>query len=126
MCYFVVFLFLSVTQFVPKTMVSLCQLVPGSSICMTDCFGRLYSVVLERWVGVNFLRQGWQELLTNVVANCGDFVLFKFKGSRRCKVFVFCLENGVQKFPGSDDQHRHFVAQSRSSGSSPSFCFFVF
>jgi len=103
-------------QFVPRGMVTLCDMYPGASITLEDCFSRMFNVVLEYWVGVNYLGHGWQQFLVNVQAKTGDSILFKFKGPRTCKVIVFGEGEGVQKFPCFDDNNRHLLIRGGKQG----------
>lgn len=103
-------------KFVPRPMVTVCELVPGEGISIADCFGRLFKVTLESWVGVNYLGDGWSELLKHNQAEVGDSLLFKFKGPRSCKMIVFGGSEGVQKFPTHPDGGLDFFLRSGSSG----------
>lgn len=97
-------------------MVTLCEVYPGVSITLEDCFSRMFSVVLESWVGVNYLGHGWQQFLTSVQAKIGNSLLFKFKGPRKCKVIVFSEGEGVQKYPCFDDNHMHLLLRGGKEG----------
>ncbi|GJN12948.1 hypothetical protein PR202_ga31277 [Eleusine coracana subsp. coracana] len=90
--------------FVPRDLVSRCDLCDGAKVAIADCLGRVFTATMHSCCVVYFLGNGWPEFIVESGAKRNDYIFFKFKNARACKVTVLAAD-GVQKYPKIDGIH---------------------
>lgn len=82
-------------------------------MALVDCVGRTHTALVDESASIFFIGSGWNDFLLHLGAATGDFLLFKFKSARTCKVLLFNAPYGWQKYPAFDQQDQDRVPMPR-------------